>query len=589
MSKLPCAVPMAIVQPGVLRYIVQCLTSTRDVLSLLQALPRDALDASLAALWTLLSTPSEYEAKHWPQICIEDINGRYAPTVLAALPVFRSIRINNLGDLDYVLQAASSNVDDAPLASAILLAAKWGHKIAICTVDRRLDGYCLDDLINFFGLCTGLDEILVHPDELDQAFLAAVLHAAQHATRLEFSSTKASGLECGDWRPLLAAWLASGHATHLGLEAISFDDNEGLAYAIAAAPSLDSLSLAYASSVLRSFVHEAVPLPHLTQLQLHLDDNDGDDVFAETLLREGIDVSALCVLSLEADFEWDGTFVLELLPDLLALQELSLTGCSLQSMPPLHVPRHLKLLELQECDMDDDVCLELLAWASQAPCLTTLRLVTISTPRTNPDRFGRFLRQWIRKGVGRIEIVHCDLNEKSGFAIASALGNTHRSSNHFVLKLDGDNLSLQVYYSLLEALATLTDADGVVQGVVKAVVPLQCVTELRLTLPEDDDIYPEPLMPNVMDLSALRILELPSPCYWDCTFLLAPLPRLVALEELFPPRPPFLPRAAASGLASRQSRGVLVHIAHGLSSARDVPALLKALPLEACTAPLAAL
>ncbi|KDO22884.1 hypothetical protein SPRG_12021 [Saprolegnia parasitica CBS 223.65] len=86
---------------GVLVRIAQCSESTKDVLSLLEAQPRDALDVPLATLRTRVRTPGAVEDSHWLQVCIEAIDGRYTSTVLAALPVvFGSISIDHLGRLN---------------------------------------------------------------------------------------------------------------------------------------------------------------------------------------------------------------------------------------------------------------------------------------------------------------------------------------------------------------------------------------------------------------------------------------------------------------------------------------------------------
>ncbi|KDO24967.1 hypothetical protein SPRG_20840 [Saprolegnia parasitica CBS 223.65] len=59
----------------------------------------------LAALRTLVRAPGAVEDSYWPQVCIEDIDGQYTSTVLAALPAFGSISINHHGRRNDVLRS----------------------------------------------------------------------------------------------------------------------------------------------------------------------------------------------------------------------------------------------------------------------------------------------------------------------------------------------------------------------------------------------------------------------------------------------------------------------------------------------------
>ncbi|KDO19700.1 hypothetical protein SPRG_14778 [Saprolegnia parasitica CBS 223.65] len=137
LSKRACVVPMAVVQSNVLVDIMHCLDSTKDVLSLLQALPPASLDAPLAALWTLLATPDALDAKHWPQVCVEEIDRRYTSTVLAALPLFRSIRIKNIERLNAMLLDVPIDEHWRPVLSTWLASGHATH--------LHLDNFTCDD------------------------------------------------------------------------------------------------------------------------------------------------------------------------------------------------------------------------------------------------------------------------------------------------------------------------------------------------------------------------------------------------------------------------------------------------------------
>ncbi|EQC35336.1 hypothetical protein SDRG_07048 [Saprolegnia diclina VS20] len=467
MSKRPCVAPKAVVHhTGVVAHIAHCLASTKDVLSLLEALPRHALDAPLAALQTLLTTPETLRvvARYWPRACIEEFDGGDTVTVLAALPIFRSISIERLQKLHDVLRDASSEPATTLYAATIDFASKWGHKVASIDNIVLRESDDMDALPRTLRLCTGLDSIDVSIDTSDAASVASILHAAQHVKRITLSAHSDNGYDCGDWRPLFADWLASGHATHLCLDRLMCDDTVGFVRAIAAATSLTSLHLDNASRLMQGLVDAATPLKAITQLRLCV---PHDDIFAEPFVSSLVNSSALRTLELdtlsENGPEVDLSFVLTLLPRLVVLEKLSIETCVLRAEPALLVapaPRHLRTLNVQYCVIqDDDMWLGLFHWTSQSPCLTTVTLNFCNLVSNKPALFAGYLRQWITGGVTSVDLVNCDLNEKSVIAIATALCHTHRtSSSTFRLWLDFDPLlvGLNSYQVLFEALATCT-------------------------------------------------------------------------------------------------------------------------------------
>ncbi|KDO18557.1 hypothetical protein SPRG_16109 [Saprolegnia parasitica CBS 223.65] len=453
----PRFAPISVGHAGVLVHIVQCLSSAEDVLSLLDALPRHTLDAPLAALYTLLTTPKTYRVVdwYWPRACIAAFTSRHFPTLLAALPIFRSISMKFRRELDAVLRNATSESTTIPHAATIAFVSKWGHKIKSIVVKLRLLPDAMDAFPRLVRLCTGLDSIVVYVDKSHPAFVAATIRAAQHTKRMSLVSYKANGYKSGDLQPLLAAWLASGHATHLYLKNIACHVSVGLARAIAAATSLASFKLDNAPGLLQGLVEAAIPLKALNALRLTLHE---DETFAEPFLTNWIDLSALRTLEVLSVNDLDLTYVLALLPHLLTLEELTLNFCVLHAVPALHAapaPSNLRTLNVSYCHMNDETCLSLLAWASQSPCLETITLNMCRTVRSKPELFGRYLRRWILSGVSHVVLDRCVLDEENIIAIATALRHSSRSAP-FTLSLDLDGFDLESYRTLLEALATCT-------------------------------------------------------------------------------------------------------------------------------------
>ncbi|EQC35337.1 hypothetical protein SDRG_07049 [Saprolegnia diclina VS20] len=433
---------MAVVHhTGVLIHIAHCLRSTKDVLSLLQALPRHALDAPLAALLTLLTTPETLRVveRSWPWASIEEYGHDDIATVFAALPIFRSVQINCL----HAFWAASE--PHRP--------ATWGHEVEFIPSDGSISrNRNVSALLRLLRLCPNLHAIVVHIDRSDPALTASILQAAQHVKRIHFVTPDQTEYNCGNWRPLFAEWLASGHATHLGIIGLTCDDNVGFARAIAAATSLTSLQLAVASGVLQGLVDVATPLKAITKLRLAA---PNDSMSLEPFVTNLIDLSALQVFDLSSDNELDLTFGLALLPRLGKLKELELTHCNLRAVPALpEAPAHLRLLDVSYSSMNDETCLGLLHWASQSPCLDTIWLKMCDTVSRKPVLFASYLRRWITGSVTFVALDRCELDEKSVIAIATALCDACRSSSTFSLRLDFGTLDVDAYDALFEALAT---------------------------------------------------------------------------------------------------------------------------------------
>ncbi|EQC35341.1 hypothetical protein SDRG_07053 [Saprolegnia diclina VS20] len=433
MSKRPCKAPLVVVHhAGIVAHIAQCLALTKDVLSLLEALPRRALDAPLVALRTLVATPNALDDEHWPHVCIEDIDCPSIPTVLTALPTFCSVHVKYFGKLSDKLRDASSAPARAPHAAAIDVATKWGHKITSFDATLGPKANQVDALTRIIRLCTGLVSIYARPvgrldpsGAQDTSFLAAVLHAATHAEHVALFSPDEAEYNCGDWRPLLGT----------------------------------SNSRAFVSTL--------------------------------------VDVSALSVLTLAANFEADYSFALTLLPRLVKLQELTLDRCMLEPMPSLrHTPCRLRKLTLLFCTIDDGVCLDLFDWASQSPRLETIWLNNCDTVSSKPVLFGRYLRRWIAAGVTSVTLESCELNEPSVIAIAAALCDAHRASP-FELNFGGstERLRDEWYEVLLEALATCTGVS--IQGLLlpyDQVAPVEAwANELHLRTSRAQQLLPSGL------------------------------------------------------------------------------------------------
>ncbi|KDO18562.1 hypothetical protein SPRG_16114 [Saprolegnia parasitica CBS 223.65] len=360
---------MAVVQPGVVAHIAHCLGSTKDVVSFLQALPRDALDAPLVALQTLLTSGGLNQTSIWPQVAVEFLADPNGANVRAALPAFRSISIHNLYSLAEKLRDASSDA----LEAIVAFAATWGHKITSIDVTFWLQPKDNDVLTRVLGLCTGLVSVAANIDAVsDPATLATIVQAAQHAKRIVFYSDIDQTFPCGDWRCIFAHWLASGHATGLGLQEFSSTDDAAFARAIATTTSLTSLALTNTDGVLQGLLKAAMPLHHLTELRVVTPHNG----VAETLLSTFLDPSRLRMLELDIGIDdADLAIVLTLLPRLVRLEELSLRNGLLEGEPDVSMaPRCPRELCIDRCTIDDGAFSGLLAWASQSPCLETVSI-----------------------------------------------------------------------------------------------------------------------------------------------------------------------------------------------------------------------
>ncbi|EQC35340.1 hypothetical protein SDRG_07052 [Saprolegnia diclina VS20] len=476
MTKRSCHASMSVVDSDVLIVIVQYLASPDDVVSLLQAVPRTKLVAPLVALQTLLTTSSAWESKNWPQLCIEMKDDRYRPLICAAAPAFPSIRIGDLHMLGSMLPGPSNSLDTQH-AAIIAFAAEWGHKIESIDVTEWLDGGCIDVLTHVLHLCTGLASLTINVDteEINPSHFAAVVHAASHARRIDVWTMDGSLSRCGDWRPIFGSWLASGHATHLGLtDAFAADDDDdddddddledfqvkrfndpnGFARAMTAATSLTSLRLVRCDVLLQSLLDTDASMRHITAL--HLDTSRRDVV--EWLLSTKINLSGLRELGIGSDAQDDYSFVLALLPRLVSLEKLSLEGCALRSVPNAlpESPRHLKALALSLCvAMDDSTVFRLLDWASQSPCLQSITLERCTAVGRDATRVERLVRQWIGANVRDVTFDLCEFNAATVNALAAALYGTRRALP-FDLRLNCDKLRLTSFEVLLETLATCT-------------------------------------------------------------------------------------------------------------------------------------
>ncbi|KDO16131.1 hypothetical protein SPRG_18334 [Saprolegnia parasitica CBS 223.65] len=102
----------------------------------------------------------------------------------------------------------------------------------------------------------------------------------------------------------------------LALVGFESADSKILARAIVGAASLTSLTLRDADSLVQGLVDTATPLPHLTVLCL---DTQRDTTSLKSLLTNGIELSALRVLDVRDSSTTDNTFLLALLPRLVAL------------------------------------------------------------------------------------------------------------------------------------------------------------------------------------------------------------------------------------------------------------------------------
>ncbi|EQC27115.1 hypothetical protein SDRG_15123 [Saprolegnia diclina VS20] len=443
MTKRPCAAPISVGHAGVLVHIAQCLDSTKDVLSLLQALPRDALDAPLTALRTLLLTPGALDDSHWPQVCIEDIDGQYTSTVLTALPAFSSISVDNLDRLNGVLGTIY------PATAIIHFAAKWGYKITSIRVSSNV--HHMDVFGRMLVHCNNLSSIRTEVHTWDAPFAAAIACAAQSVTRIEITAAYNNAFASESWLPILTAWLASGRAQHLGLRCLDFNHDTSLGRAIAAASSLTSLSLLGVDGVVRGLLDANVPLPNITKLRLETDSGHID----VRLLSNVISLSTLCALELIGNDTSDYTFVLALLPRMLMLRDLTLQKCTLHAMPnAIDAPRHLRALSLNQCTIDG-AGWDLLAWASQSPCFQSVSLSHAEDLLATPLRFGRCLRQWMAAGVERLVLDGTEVDHIMGAVIAMTLCDTHRR-RPFELCLDSNNLDYAAADLLIEALTTCT-------------------------------------------------------------------------------------------------------------------------------------
>ncbi|KDO19886.1 hypothetical protein SPRG_14729 [Saprolegnia parasitica CBS 223.65] len=440
---------MAVVQSNVLVDIIHCLDSTRDVLSLLQALPPASLDAPLAALWTLLVTPDALDAKHWPQVCVEEIDRRYTSIVLAALPLFRSIRIKSIVSLNATLLDAPIEYGTWSRPATADFAAKWGHKIESIEVMPCEEGRGMDEMRRILRRCTGLRRIDCIVDESNATFLNAAVQAVPHVQRIVFLSTCLFRSE--HWRPVLSTWLASGHATHLHLDIFTCDDDVEMGHDIAATTSLTSLKLNDSPGVVQGLVDAKVPLPNITELRLQSARSD----ILRNFVTHRIHHPRLRVLELASNYDASCTFVLLLLPQLSALEELTFHQCKLRDVPALQktpTPR-LRLLHLASCDMDDNVLVRLLDWASRSPSLETVELALCDLPWHEPElgRFVRSLQKCIAVGASSITIHAFSL--RCVKTIAEVLRNLHPTTP-FVLKIDV--MQSECCEPLLEALATCT-------------------------------------------------------------------------------------------------------------------------------------
>ncbi|EQC36850.1 hypothetical protein SDRG_05680 [Saprolegnia diclina VS20] len=401
--------------PDVLVRLVQCMASPADVTALLRALPLHALPAPLAALRELLARQCEQHPL-WPQPCLDDsMDAAMMDLVLAAMPSFTTIRVGNLVALQQHLATRSG-----PTMNLLGFAAQWGHKVASVTVLSEELGGGTDVLGSVLELCTGLHHVEVQPRDKPERIIRAITTRAHHVRRLDLFADDGDCFDVDDGVALLGPWLRTGYATHLSLWRFETEDNDMLAAALAATPTLQSLEFVLADGVISSLTSGPRLTRPLTRLRVRTSSIEG----LRQLLHR-LDLSVMTHLDLEVFAFGDSSFLAAVLPRLPRLEEISLVCTSLADTSAVKQaagPSSLRVVTLNVFEASSGTRLALLDWISTSRCLESVTWGFWSSfSGREMGRVGGAFRRWIEAGVHFVRFTQAEGNDLCMRELATAL------------------------------------------------------------------------------------------------------------------------------------------------------------------------
>ncbi|KDO32890.1 hypothetical protein SPRG_02581 [Saprolegnia parasitica CBS 223.65] len=401
--------------PDALVRLVQCITSPADVAVFLRVLPLHALPTPLAALRELLAAHGE-QPPLWPQPCLADgMDTVMMDLVLAAMPSFPTIRVGDLVAFQQHLATRSG-----PTMDLLGFAAQWGHKIVSVTLSSEELSGGTGMLGSVLQLCTGLDHVEVHPLDKPERIIRAITTPAHHVRRLDLFADDGDCFDVDDGVALLGPWLRSGHAIHLSLWRFESEDDDALAAALAATPTLQSLDFILADGIISSLASGPRLSRPWTRLRVRTSSIDG----LHKLLHR-LDLSVMTHLDLGVFEFGDSSCLAAVLPRLPRLEELSLVCTSLadaSAVKQAASPSSLRVVTLNTFEASSRTRLALLDWISTSVCLESVTWGFWSSFCGREMRHvGRAFRRWIDAGVRSVHFTQVDGNDLCMRELATAL------------------------------------------------------------------------------------------------------------------------------------------------------------------------
>ncbi|KDO17505.1 hypothetical protein SPRG_17085 [Saprolegnia parasitica CBS 223.65] len=389
--------------PDVLIRLVQCMASPADVAAFLQVLPLHALPTPLAALRELLAAQGE-QPSLWPQPCLDDgMDTVTMDLVLAAMPSFPTIRVSDLAAFQQHLATRSG-----PTMDLLGFAAQWGPKVVSVTLSSEELGGGTDMLGSVLRLCTGLDHVEVHPLDKPERIIRAITTPAHHVRRLDLFADDGDCFDVDDGVALLGPWLRSGHAIHLSLWRFESEDDDALAAALAATPTLQSLDFILADGIISSLASGPRLSRPWTRLRVRTSSIDG----LHKLLHR-LDLSVMTHLDLGVSEFGDSSCLAAVLPRMPRLEELSLVCISLadaSAVKQATSPSSLRVVTLKIFEASSRTRLALLDWISTSVCLESVTWDFLSSSFCGREmrHVGRAFQRWIDAGVCSVRFTQAD-------------------------------------------------------------------------------------------------------------------------------------------------------------------------------------
>ncbi|OQR89375.1 hypothetical protein ACHHYP_06320 [Achlya hypogyna] len=442
--------------PFLIINVIQHVALLADVIALLRALPATNIGPALSALERLTTAmnldgpeagscygdgtvPCNHHqpiCSLWPTLVLDNIPTDHRVLAVAALPVFRVVRISASDRLNLegwtgfeLPPDVALSISNASLLQPFLaLIRRWHHRIGAAGIvlvnnDRRFR----DEMCVGLAACPHLAHVSVtgieqygHPTvEHFAETVAAFVRACPNLRSLDVQTPQ--GSEPVDVQYALVPWLQSGRASALYLVEAALSDAGNFAIAVAASR-LERLTLHWTTDILDAIGSDSAisQLRYLTALVVR-GLFDGTDIAG---VVSKLSPSAFTTLQLSQGQECDVSAAVDALSRLHALQEISLRTVWISREPHMLSTAScpaLRKLQLAYLDVSDAAMATIVRWASTAKRLQSLELVHCSVGANTVAVVTQALPQWMARGLECLNLSHNKLDDVAVAVLAAAV------------------------------------------------------------------------------------------------------------------------------------------------------------------------